>query len=65
MRFIISGWSKVYVEAPSKTALSAHTAGVTSSGPPLGEVMAMLQRLADLRIARDHKDIARLQQHLR
>ena len=43
---------KGYVEAPSKTATSAHTAGVTSSGPPLEEVMAMLQRLADLRTAR-------------
>jgi hypothetical protein len=52
---------KAYVEAPSKTAQSAHTAGVTSSGPPLGEVMAMLQRLVDVRTARDHKDIARLQ----
>jgi hypothetical protein len=53
---------KAYVEAPSKTAQSAHTAGVTSSGPPLDEVMGMLQRLLDLRIARDHQDIARLQQ---
>jgi len=52
---------KAYVEAPSKTAQSAHTAGVTSSGPPLDEVMSMLQRLLDLRIARDHQDIARLQ----
>lgn len=52
---------KAYVEAPSKTAPSAHTAGVTSSGPPLDEVMGMLQRLLDLRIARDHQDIARLQ----
>ena len=52
---------KAYVEAPSKTAQSAHSAGVTSSGPPLDEVMSMLQRLLDLRIARDHQDIARLQ----
>ena len=43
---------KAYVEAPSKTASSAHTAGVTSSGPPLGEVMAMLQRLTELRTTR-------------
>jgi hypothetical protein len=43
---------KAYVEAPSKTASSAHTAGVTSSGPPLNDVMAMLQRLVDLRTAR-------------
>lgn len=52
---------KAYVEAPSKTAQSAHTAGVTSSGPPLDEVMGMLQRLLDLRIARDQQDMARLQ----
>jgi hypothetical protein len=43
---------KAYVEAPSKYATSAHTAGFTSSGPPLEEVMAMLQRLGDLRTAR-------------
>lgn len=43
---------KGYVEAPSKTATSAHTAGVTSSGPPLEEVMAMLGRLAQMRAAR-------------
>jgi hypothetical protein len=43
---------KAYVETPSKNASSAHTAGITSSGPPLDEVMAMLQRLSDLRTAR-------------
>jgi len=43
---------KGYVEAPSKTATSAHTAGVTSSGPPLVEVMAMLGRLTQMRNAR-------------
>ena len=43
---------KAYVEAPSKTANSAHTAGVTSSGPPLDEVMNMLARLMQLRLAR-------------
>ena len=43
---------KGYVEAPSKTATSAHTAGVTSSGPPLDEVMAMLGRLMQMRSAR-------------
>jgi hypothetical protein len=43
---------KAYVEAPSKTAASAHTAGVTSSGPPLEAVMGMLQRLTELRTAR-------------
>lgn len=52
---------KAYVEAPSKTAQVAHTAGVTSSGPPLADVMSMLQRLLDLRVARDHQDLARLQ----
>jgi hypothetical protein len=41
---------KAYVEAPSKTAESAHSAGVTSSGPPLDEVMAMLGRLMKLRL---------------
>jgi hypothetical protein len=55
---------KAYVEAPSKTAQSAHTAGVTSSGPPLDDVMRMLHRLLELRIARDHADIARLQHAL-
>ena len=43
---------KGYVEAPSKTATSAHSAGVTSSGPPLEDVMAMLGRLAQMRTAR-------------
>jgi hypothetical protein len=43
---------KAYVETPSKNTASAHTAGITSSGPPLEEVMAMLQRLGDLRTAR-------------
>jgi len=43
---------KGYVEAPSKTATSAHSAGVTSSGPPLVDVMAMLARLAQMRTAR-------------
>ena len=43
---------KGYVEAPSKAATSAHTAGVTSSGPPLEDVMAMLRRLGELRSAR-------------
>lgn len=43
---------KAYVETPSKTAANAHSAGVTSSGPPLDEVMSMLRRLAELRTAR-------------
>ena len=43
---------KGYVESPSKTATSAHSAGVTSSGPPLADLMAMLQRLVELRTAR-------------
>jgi len=62
---------KPYLEKPAKTALTAHTSGVTSSGPPLDEVIAMLQRLLDLRTARDRPglataaaSIARLQTHL-
>lgn len=43
---------KTYVETPSKNSSSAHTAGITSSGPPLDEVMATLQRLSVLRTAR-------------
>lgn len=43
---------KAYVETPSKTSTSAHTAGVTSSGPPLEEVMSMLGRLMQMRTAR-------------
>ena len=43
---------KAYVEAPSKTVTSAHTAGVTSSGPPLEEVMAMLRQLTEMRLTR-------------
>jgi len=44
---------KAYVEAPSKSLTSAHSAGITSSGPPLEELMSMLQRLTDLRTARN------------
>lgn len=43
---------KAYVEMPSKTATNAHSAGVTSSGPPLDDVMAMLGRLMQMRTAR-------------
>lgn len=43
---------KAYVETPSKTATNAHSAGVTSSGPPLEEVMSMLSRLMKMRTAR-------------
>jgi hypothetical protein len=43
---------KPFLEAPAMSMPTAHGAGVTSSGPPLGEVMAMLQRLLDLRTAR-------------
>ena len=43
---------KAYVEAPSKTAASAHSAGVTSSGPPLHDVLAMLKKLVEMRTAR-------------
>ena len=58
---------KAYVEAPSKTLVSAHSAGITSSGPPLEELMTMLQRLADLRLARQGSAasrIARIEQQL-
>ena len=48
---------KSYVEAPSQSLASTHSAGITSSGPPLSELMAMLQRLADLRLARDRGDV--------
>lgn len=44
---------KAYVEAPSKAMASAHSAGITSSGPPLDELMGMLQRLVDLRTGKD------------
>lgn len=44
---------KAFVEAPSQSLASAHSAGLTSSGPPLGELMAMLQRLVDLRTGKD------------
>jgi hypothetical protein len=47
---------KSYVEAPSQSLATTHSAGITSSGPPLNELMAMLQRLADLRLARDRGD---------
>jgi hypothetical protein len=43
---------KGFVETPAKTATSAHTAGITSSGPPLEDVMEMLARLARMRSAR-------------
>jgi hypothetical protein len=46
------GLVKRYVEAPSQSLTSAHSAGITSSGPPLAELMTMLQRLTDLRTAR-------------
>jgi len=43
---------KAYIEAPAKATTTAHSAGVTSSGPPLDHVVAMLQRLLELRTAR-------------
>lgn len=62
---------KPYLETPAKAAGTAHTSGVTSSAPPLDEVIAMLQRLLDLRTARNRpgigsaaESIARLQMHL-
>jgi hypothetical protein len=48
---------RAYVEVPSKTGSSAHTAGMTSSGPPLNDVMTMLQRLMDLRTARPNLSV--------
>lgn len=51
---------KPYVEAPSQSLASAHSAGITSSGPPLGELMAMLSRLADLRIGRSSQGLRRI-----
>jgi hypothetical protein len=51
---------KAYVEAPSKSLSSAHSGGITSSGPPLDELMAMLSRLADLRLARHRPDFDRI-----
>jgi hypothetical protein len=63
---------KPYLERPAQTAPTVHTSGITSSGPPLDEVIAMLQRLSDLRAARDRPglvtaatSIARLQAHVR
>lgn len=44
---------KPFLEQPARAAPSAHSAGVTSSGPPLDEVVGMLKRLVDLRTARD------------
>ena len=52
---------KPYIEVPAKNAPSAHKAGITSSGPPLDEVIATLQRLLDLRTARNHPEMTRLQ----
>jgi hypothetical protein len=46
-----------FLEAPARAAPTAHSAGVTSSGPPLDEVMALLQRLLLLRTARDRPGI--------
>jgi hypothetical protein len=63
---------KPYLERPAKIAPPVHASGVTSSGPPLVEVIVMLQRLSDLRAARDRPgigsaaaSIAWLQAHLR
>jgi hypothetical protein len=49
---------KGFLEKPAAAAPAAHAAGVTSSGPPLHDVVAMLQRLLDLRTARDHSQFA-------
>jgi hypothetical protein len=62
---------KGFLEKPAQAAPTAHGSGVTSSGPPLDEVIEMLQRLLDLRTARNRPglvtagpSIARLQQAL-
>ena len=61
---------KGFLENPAKAAPTAHGAGVTSSGPPLEDVVLMLQKLLDLRSARDRPganyafaSIARIQKH--
>ena len=43
---------KPFLQEPARAAHSAHSAGVTSSGPPLDEVVGVLGRLMDLRLAR-------------
>jgi hypothetical protein len=55
---------KGFLEKPAMAAPTAHGSGVTSSGPPLDQVITMLQRLLDLRSMR-HPDLARIQQALR
>ena len=42
-----------FLGKPARSFASAHPAGVSSSGPPLEEVIAGLRRLLDLRTARD------------
>lgn len=49
---------KPFLERPAKVASTAHLPGITSSGPPLDEVIATLQRLLDLRAARDRPGIS-------
>jgi hypothetical protein len=48
---------KPFVETPSHRMPTTHAAGMTSSGPPLDQVMAMLGRLVDLRLARDREGL--------
>jgi len=48
---------KPFLEAPARVANTTHSAGVTSSGPELAEVIAGLQRLVDLRTARQRDGI--------
>lgn len=48
---------KAFLEKPAKDLPSAHAAGVTSSGPPLDQVIGMLQRLLDLRTARSRPGV--------
>ncbi len=48
---------KPFLERPAQAAGATHTSGMTSSGPPLNAVISMLQRLLDLRTARDRAGI--------
>ena len=49
---------KGFLEAPARHQPVAHAAGLTSSGPPLDQVIEMLHRLLDLRSARNRPGLA-------
>jgi len=62
---------KRFIEAPADELDQEHLAVVTASGPPLPLLMRSLQRLRDLRMAKDrpdipsrHEDIQRLRRNL-